>query len=71
MTNNGWTSERRKKQAEAIREWKPWENSTGAKSSAGKENSKMNAFKHGLYGAEIKGLHSLLREQKKQLMDII
>lgn len=43
----GWSAERRKKQAQAIRKWKPWEKSTGPKSDAGKTRSSMNAYKHG------------------------
>ena len=47
MSKNGWTQERRLRQSEVIRNWKPWEKSTGAKTSQGKEKSKMNAYKHG------------------------
>lgn len=45
---NGWTPERRAKQAEAIRRWKPWEKSTGPRTDDGKEASSQNAWKHGL-----------------------
>lgn len=41
--NNGWTDERRKRQAELIHHWKPWKHSTGATTPEGKERSKMNA----------------------------
>lgn len=41
--NNGWTDERRKRQAELIHSWKPWKHSTGAKTKQGKAISKMNA----------------------------
>ncbi len=40
-----WTEERRKKQAEAIRRWKPWEKSTGPKTAEGKAVCAMNAVK--------------------------
>ena len=33
---NGWTPERRARQAELIRQWRPWEKSTGPKTEAGK-----------------------------------
>ena len=34
---NGWTLERRARQAELIRQWRPWEKSTGPRTDAGKE----------------------------------
>ena len=49
---NGWTPERRAKQAEAIRRWRPWERSTGPKTEAGKTASSMNAEKHGMRGRD-------------------
>ena len=39
----GCTEERRRKQAEAIRQWKPWEKSTGPKTPEGKARSSRNA----------------------------
>ena len=45
--NNGWTAERRARQAELLRRLRPWLKSTGPKSESGKANSKMNAEKHG------------------------
>jgi hypothetical protein len=41
--NNGWTDERRAKQSAMIHSWKPWTQSTGARTQQGKDNSKMNA----------------------------
>ncbi len=52
MAKNGWTEERRRRQAEIIRQNKPWEKSTGPKTQAGKSRSKYNALKHGEYCAE-------------------
>jgi hypothetical protein len=40
-----WTEERRRRQAEAIRKWKPWEKSTGPRTEAGKARSRMNALR--------------------------
>ena len=40
---NGWTQERRTRQAVLIRTWRPWERSTGAKTAAGKARSSRNA----------------------------
>jgi hypothetical protein len=42
-----WTTERRAKQSQAIRQWKPWAKSTGAKSPEGKAVVSRNAFKGG------------------------
>ena len=41
------TPERRAKQSQAIRDWKPWAKSTGAKSPEGKAVVSRNAFKGG------------------------
>ena len=56
-----WTEERRKKQAEAIRRWKPWEKSTGPKTEKGKEASRLNAYKHGAYEAGSAEIREVLR----------
>ena len=42
---SGWTAERRAKQSEAIRRWRPWEQSTGPRSDDGKANASRNADK--------------------------
>ena len=42
-----WSPERRKKQSEAIRQWQPWNQSTGAKSPEGKAVVARNAWKGG------------------------
>lgn len=62
MNKNGWTSERRKKQSEMIQAWKPWKDSTGAKTETGKERSKMNAFKHGAFSKKVQVIKRLLKE---------
>lgn len=59
---NGWTPERRAKQAEAIRGWKPWERSTGPKTEAGKTASSMNAEKHGMRGREAREFEQEARD---------
>lgn len=46
MTSS-WTPERRAKQAALIRQWKPWEQSTGPQSDEGKAISARNAWKGG------------------------
>jgi hypothetical protein len=42
-TKAAWTPERRARQAEIIRQAKPWEQSTGPKTQAGKAASSRNA----------------------------
>ncbi len=59
MSNNGWTPERRAKQAAAIQRWKPWR-TAGVKTAAGKAISKMNALRHGGRGAEMRELGRVL-----------
>lgn len=44
---NGWTVERRKQQAELIRQWAPWDKSTGPKSQQGKERVARNRWRGG------------------------
>tara|TARA_B100001778_G_C18534253_1_gene605155 strand:+ start:568 stop:774 length:207 start_codon:yes stop_codon:yes gene_type:complete len=58
---NGWTPERKKRQAELIKGWKPWEHSTGAKTNEGKDISKMNAYKHGLRSEGVKAIRRALK----------
>ena len=62
-----WTPEEKLKQSEAIRSWKPWECSTGAKTPQGKAISSKNATKTGdsVYVRElIKQMNRILREQR-------
>lgn len=67
---NGWTPERRKRQAELIQKWKPWEQSTGPRSIEGKQLTAQNGFKGG-HWAELrelkKELNEMLREQSDAL----
>lgn len=44
---NGWTPERRKKQSEAIRQWQPWNKSTGPRTAEGKAIASQNAYTGG------------------------
>jgi hypothetical protein len=45
--SNGWSPDRKERQSAAIRQWKPWERSTGPLTSKGKALSSRNAFKGG------------------------
>lgn len=57
-----WTPERRKRQAEAIRQWKPWEKSTGPKTPEGMAHAARNSFKHGWRS---KSNQEMMREIRK------
>ena len=60
---SSWTPERRAQQAEAIRRWKPWEQSTGPRSEAGKARTSRNADKGGQW--------RMLRELSREVNDLI
>ena len=60
---NGWTPERRARQAELIRRWRPWEKSTGPKTAAGKATVSQNAYKVGIW-LQLRELARALKEQK-------
>jgi hypothetical protein len=62
--SNGWTAERRAKQAAAIRNWRPWEQSTGPRTEAGKQKSAQNSLKHGWRSKAASRLRALLRQQR-------
>jgi hypothetical protein len=61
VANNGWTPERRARQAALIRRLKPWMKATGPKSVQGTTKSKMNALKHGGRSTSIRRLSRVLR----------
>lgn len=63
---NGWTPERRARQAELIRQWRPWEKSTGPRTQAGKDVVSRNADKGGTWRL-LRELSRALREQNRQL----
>lgn len=58
---NGWTPERRARQAALIKQWRPWEKSTGPKTEEGKVLSALNAYKGG-HREELRELALLLKE---------
>ena len=72
--SNGWTPERRARQATLIHGWRPWEHSTGPRTSAGKGRSANNSFKGGL-GMQVTAIAVLLagfrRTGTTQYLDLI
>ena len=63
---NGWTAERRARQARMIRQWQPWKTSTRPKSAEGKAIVAGNSFKGGTRPL-LRELARALREQRKLL----
>lgn len=70
MTKSGWTLERRKQQAEAIRRWQPWAKSTGPRSPEGKARSANNAYTGGGW-RETRQLFKLLNNQLRQQKEVL
>ena len=67
---NGWTPERRARQAELIRTWRPWEHSTGPRTDEGKARTARNGFKGGRWldmRAMTKAVNTLLRKHRDTL----
>jgi hypothetical protein len=67
---NGWTEGRRARQASLIRNWKPWERSTGPRTEAGKARTARNGFKGGQRAemrALTKAMNATLRRHREQL----
>lgn len=62
-----WTPEQRQQQAEAIRRWKPWTQSTGPKTVQGKGKVSGNAYSGGEWARllqAIKDFNKVVREKK-------
>jgi hypothetical protein len=75
---NGWTPERRARQAELIRTWRPWQKSTGPRSVEGKAKAARNGDKGGAWKVELADLRALklevaglLREQRELLRRVV
>ena len=58
---NGWTPERRARQAALIQKWRPWQRSTRPKTQEGKMRAAKNAYK----GGHWKTLRELARALKR------
>ena len=65
-----WTPTERQQQAQLIRKQKPWLHSTGARTPKGKQKSKMNARKDGLYCKEMRELNQFISNCRKQINGI-
>ena len=67
---NGWTLERRKRQAELIGTWKPWERSTGPRTAEGRLAVARNAWKGG-HRQQLRELAQLVNEEVRQARDLV
>ena len=67
---NGWTPERRQRQAALIRQWKPWEQSTGPRTEQGKAISAQRGFMGGTREV-LRQLRQLMREQDQIRRNLI
>lgn len=65
-----WTPERRAKQSELIRSWRPWEQSTGPKSAEGRLRVGRNAWKGG-HRAELRKLSKLVNAEIRQARELV
>ena len=53
-----------------MRQWQPWQHSTGARTIQGKAIASHNAYKGG-FRQQLKELNQLLRKQKLALNEIV
>jgi hypothetical protein len=60
----GWPPERRKKQAERIRNQQPWKQSTGPRTETGRVKTARNAYKHGFRSTDMERVRALLRARR-------
>jgi hypothetical protein len=67
---NGWTPERRIRQAALIRSWKPWEQSTGPRTHEGKTIAAMNAYKGG-HRQELRELSRMVNAEIRTARDLV
>ena len=67
---NGWTPERRQRQAELIRQWKPWAKSTGPRSLEGKERVSRNAWTGG-HRAQLREMSKLVNAEIRASRELV
>ena len=67
---NGWTLERRQRQAEAIRRWKPWEQSTGPVTPEGRERVSRNAWRGG-HRQQLRELIALVNAETRAARELV
>ena len=65
-----WTPERRARQAELIRQWRPWAKSTGPRSSDGKERVSRNAWTGG-HRAQLRELTKMVNAEVRASRELV
>ena len=65
-----WSPERRQRQSELIRQWKPWAKSTGPKSPDGKERVSRNAWQGG-HRPELRELARMVNAEVQFARDLV
>ena len=71
MPGRKWTAKQRKAQAESIRRSRPWDKSTGPRTTEGKAKTSQNALKHGVRSKVVKKYRQIVRENRMfNLFDI-
>ena len=68
--SNGWTPERRQRQAELIRTWQPWTKSTGPRSIDGRQRVGRNAWTGG-HRAQLRELSKLVNAEVKRSQELV
>jgi len=67
---NGWTPERRKRQAELIRQWAPWAKSTGPKSQEGKAAVARNSWRGG-HRQQLRELSKMVNAEIRHARELV
>ena len=67
---NGWTWERRQRQADLIRTWRPWEQSTGPKTPDGRLRVARNAWRGG-HREQLRELSREISEEVRRSRELV
>jgi len=67
---NGWTPERRARQAALIRTWKPWKQASGPRTPEGKAKASRNAWTGG-HWAMMRELSRLVNAEIREARELV
>ena len=68
---NGWTVERRARQAALIRTWQPWAQSTGPRTAEGKAQAAENARAFHGWTPELQAMREEVRAHTRYVADLL